>query len=59
MRTNGSKSMDEGATQLADARVMTEEVHHRESEGITIWLLRSRHSYHPHAHPAAQLRVTA
>jgi len=51
--------MDEGATQLADAGVMTEEVHHRESEGITIWLLRSRHSYHPHAHPAAQLRVTA
>ena len=50
--------MDEGVTQLAGARA-TEELHHREKDGIAEWLLSSRHSYHPHAHPAAQLPVTA
>jgi hypothetical protein len=50
--------MDEGVTQLADAGA-TEELHHRKNDAIVVWLLRSRPSYHPHAHLAARLRVTA
>jgi hypothetical protein len=58
MRTSGSKPMDEGVTQVAGARA-TEELHGRENDGITVRLLWSRHSYHPHDHLAAQLRGTA
>jgi hypothetical protein len=47
MRTSGSRSFDEGATQLADAGV-TKELHLRENDGIVVWLLWSRHSHHPH-----------
>ena len=50
--------MEEGVTQLADAGAM-EDLRGRENDGIAVWLLLSRHSYHPHAHLAAQVRVTA
>jgi hypothetical protein len=50
--------MEGGVTQLADAGA-TEELYDRKNDGIAVWLLRSRPSYHPHAHLAARLRVTA
>jgi hypothetical protein len=50
--------MEEGMTQLADGGA-TEERHHRKNDGIAVWLLWSRRSYHRHAHLATRLRVTA
>ena len=49
--------MDEGVTQVAGAGAT--ELHRRENDGITVRLLWSRHSYHPHDRLAAQLRGTA